>query len=112
LGNNPWYGDLGISFSLDNFNTLFDKLHDGINLAPLTAVSICHLPLDQAQGVDGGTADYTDRYTFNDDSGDLVMEAVGYVNGDHSPQNHDIMKASALAWCLIHKNAVWEPVVV
>jgi hypothetical protein len=65
-------------------------------------------------GVDGGTADYTDRYTFDDDASDLVMEVVGYVNGDHSPQNHDIMKASALAWCLdriedlaSHREQVW-----
>ena len=106
LGNNPWYVDSGVSFSLDNFNALFDKLHDGVDRAPLTAVSICHLPSDQAQGVDGGTADYTDRYTFDDDASDLVMEAVGYVNGDHSPQNHDIMKASALAWCLDRKQFI------
>jgi hypothetical protein len=31
LANNPWYVDSGVSFSLDNFNALFDKLHDGID---------------------------------------------------------------------------------
>jgi hypothetical protein len=101
LAYNPWYAESGVSFSPDNLNALFDKMHSGVVRALLAAVTLCHLPADQAYGVEGGTADYMDQFISGEAEGnDVVMEAVGYVNGDHLPQNLSIMKASVLAWCL------------
>ena len=44
------------------------------------------------------------------DSHDLLVESVGYTEGDHSPANLYVMKASALAWCLgcNHFMQVWS----
>jgi hypothetical protein len=58
--------------------------------------------------VEGGMADYTDKneYVNSKDNSDVVMEAVSYTTGDRSPQNYQIMKASALAWCLSRKKFI------
>jgi hypothetical protein len=70
-------------------------------------VTLCHLPAKDAHGIDGGTVDFTEcTVPDDDDGGNMVMEAVGYVNGDRSPHNPSIMNTSALAWCLDHKQFV------
>ena len=43
---------------------------------------------------------YVDEYHPEDNNDDLVMEAVGYTAGDHTPANYRLMKVAVLAHCL------------
>jgi hypothetical protein len=78
-----------------------------LDSASLKSVNICHLPSEHSDSEDGGTSDYTGWHQDEALSiEELAMEAVRYVNGDWSSQSHNIVKATALAWCLDCKNAV------
>ena len=108
LTKNMWYQTSGVAFSPENFNNMFSDEDEGTDEAVPHAVDICWLPEEKAKDVEGANADYTDRneYTCSGDNEDVVMEAVGYAAGDRTPQNYNIMKASALAWCLSRKKFI------
>ncbi|KAF8193071.1 hypothetical protein K438DRAFT_1450659, partial [Mycena galopus ATCC 62051] len=107
LRRNPLYSSAGLIYSRDNLNGIFDGPDDeGVP----RAVELCCLP-ESALDFNG----YADRGINTEDeppqpggldSGETVMEAVGYVVGERSAKDLRDMKASAVAWCLDKKNFV------
>jgi Helitron helicase-like domain at N-terminus/PIF1-like helicase len=102
LSRNRWYRSSGVVFSQKNMEAIFDGRNPSDGSDVPAGVEIYHLPDDD--NVRRTETDYTGRTdSIDQEDGDLVMEAVGYVTGDRSPQNYRIMKAGALAWCLDRK---------
>lgn len=111
LEENPFYRAAGISFSQDNLDDLLEPRFSNADCGILRAANTGFTEISEA--IRSGTSDYTDRYsdlnptpTDVDASGsesysqsELLMESVGYTDGDHTPQNYLVMKAKALAWC-------------
>lgn len=96
---NPYYMG-SVSFSQRNLDALFAEDDADRDAAIPQAVHIAHLPLDEA--VRSATSDYTDRNEglIPSSEGDgILVDAVGYTDGDHTPQNYLEMKTRALALC-------------
>jgi len=93
----------GLQFSQSNLDALFDQGEDE-GLA--SSVHVGHLPHNDA--VEGATSDYTPRnidleslHSTVDD--EILMENVGYTDGDDSPASYHAMKEAALRHCLQSK---------
>jgi hypothetical protein len=103
---NTWYKKAGTSYSQSNMDNLFSPGNANKDEVIPEAVEIANLPSTEFDGLSAACADYTDRNIADDsETGSpneegLVMEAVGYTDGDRSPQSYEKMKAKALAWCL------------
>lgn len=100
LTKNPYYRDGGTEFSQENFDALFAPEDARRQKAIPQSVELGFLQLDEA--VRSSTSDYTDRYAFlgnTEGSDEILMEPVGYTDGDHTPQNYTDMKVKALSWC-------------
>jgi len=68
------------------------------------AVQICSLP--QADNI-LEVEDFNDRYaTELQTDSELVVESVGYAAGDNTTENHQTMKARAIAHCLDRKKFI------
>ncbi|KAJ6567508.1 hypothetical protein B0H10DRAFT_2168958 [Mycena sp. CBHHK59/15] len=121
LSENSMYLDAGVEFSAENLDSLFppESRHDDV--AVPRGIELASLPA--AEGVEAATAAYANRRETGADPAnalrppaqydnlpvprdDIVMEAVGYIVGDSTPQDYDKMKASALAWCLDKKKYI------
>ncbi|KAH7908086.1 hypothetical protein BJ138DRAFT_983955, partial [Hygrophoropsis aurantiaca] len=96
--NNRWYRSQNVRVSESNIDDLYDG--DGDFGVP-RAVELCFLP-DERPANASASADYTDRgENLQRGEGDpFLLESVGYTDGDHSPVNYRLMKATALARCL------------
>lgn len=106
IANNPWYIAGGTAFSRANFDDLFHPRDGSNDVGLLRAVEIAHLPGTIGRVEEVG---YTDRNDIQEDDGnfdELLMEYVGYTEGDRTPQNYRQMKAVALAWCLDSKKFI------
>ncbi|KAG8942843.1 hypothetical protein FRC04_003474 [Tulasnella sp. 424] len=101
LTKNPFYRDTGTRFSQPNYDALFAPEDVHRQIAIPQSVELGFLQLDEA--VRSSTSDYTDRYqsldNLPDESDELLMEPIGYTDGDHTPQNYTDMKVKALSWC-------------
>ncbi|KIO26436.1 hypothetical protein M407DRAFT_41811, partial [Tulasnella calospora MUT 4182] len=101
LTKNPYYREAGTEFSQENFDALFSSNDSNRQKAFPQSVELGFLQLDEA--VRSSTCDYTDRYetlgSAPDDPDEILMEPVGYTDGDHTPQNYTDMKVKALSWC-------------
>lgn len=109
IEHNPWYSAGGTAFSQANFDDLFHPRDGANDVGFLRAVDIAHLPVNISSTVGHDTATgYTDRNDVEELEGvdELLMEYVGYTEGDRTPQNYRQMKAVALAWCLDGKKFV------
>ena len=100
LDNNPHYTPVnGFGFSEENLNRLFD---DGVNEGVPSSVHIGHIPSNDAIQI--STSDYTPRNNSDGlvptESDELLMENVGYTEGDDSPLSYHTMKEIALQRCL------------
>lgn len=103
LEHNPHYTpSTAFQFSANNFQNLLDG---GTDEGVPCYVQIGQIPLDDA--VAAATSDYTprnvDTYTASDvntASEDVLMENVGYTEGDGSPIAYHAMKTKALQHCL------------
>jgi len=102
LSCNPHYRAIGdVAFSQSNLDNLFEG--SGDEGVPAVA-EIGHIRINDA--IDGATCDYTPR---NIDSAvesgedELLLENVGYTDGDCSPMNYRDMKSVALEVCLMGK---------
>ncbi|KAJ7730794.1 hypothetical protein B0H16DRAFT_1329754, partial [Mycena metata] len=106
LENNPHYSRLeGFKgYSSDNLNRLFDAADAGEDEAVPSSIHIGHLVPNDA--VNSATADYTRRnldenpIAYGDE---VLLENVGYTEGDHSPKNFRDMKMLAVERCLAGK---------
>jgi hypothetical protein len=87
LACNTWYKGSGVTFSPSNFAALFDDNACDTDSHVPHGVELYHLPMTDASS--SKVPDYIGRYSDVDNGADseLVMEAVGYVAGDRSPQN-------------------------
>ncbi|KIJ58690.1 hypothetical protein HYDPIDRAFT_33933 [Hydnomerulius pinastri MD-312] len=105
--HNAWYWSAGVVVDEDNIDDLYAG--DGEQSVP-QAVEICFLPSGTPDA--DATAGYTDRNISADDREDegdpedMLIEAIGYTEGDHTPENFKLMKATALARCLDGKRYV------
>ncbi|KDQ51994.1 hypothetical protein JAAARDRAFT_139448 [Jaapia argillacea MUCL 33604] len=103
--HNRWYRLSETRFSQKNLDDLFSERDMDQDEAIPQDVEISFLPTnDRDQFVNHGF-DWTDRCgddrnEAEADNNVLVMEAVGYTAGEHTPENYCIMKAKVLAWCL------------
>lgn len=86
-------------YSEENLNNLFDD-SEGERIP--SAVHIGYIPLNEA--MESTVADYTSRNVDesgpNHDYDDLLMENVGFTDGDNSPMAYSSMKTLALEHCL------------
>lgn len=101
ISENPHYQPTGTfsGFSRENLDALFEAPDEGIP----TSVQIGHLPMNDA--VAGATSDYTPRNEDNVATTDeVLMENVGYTDGDDTPQSYRAMKIAALGHCLQGKS--------
>ncbi|KAG2079451.1 uncharacterized protein F5147DRAFT_749549 [Suillus discolor] len=73
-----------------NMDSLFDNVDADVDCSVPATLEVCHLP----RGVD---------VPEDDASEDIVMEAVGFTQGDHSSQSREKMKLHALAYVLDRK---------
>lgn len=105
---NPWYSAGGAMFSRENFDDLFHPSDSDTDMGLLKSVELAHLPSEAEGGSGSGNADYTDRSAPDDSDQptDVVMDVVGYTEGDRTPQNYRHMKAVALAWCTDRKKYI------
>ncbi|KAG1743516.1 hypothetical protein EDB19DRAFT_1894737 [Suillus lakei] len=95
IDNNPWYQKSGVAYSQQNMDALFDDVDLDIDCSVPTALEICHLPQDSEIALNHEANNIT--------PGDIVMEAVGFTQGDHSSQSREKMKLHALAYVLDQK---------
>ncbi|KIM21784.1 hypothetical protein M408DRAFT_80020, partial [Serendipita vermifera MAFF 305830] len=105
--NNPHYAPSDTFSGLDeaNLNALNTEAIDLDNDFTPAAIEIAQLDPSKAQGELDVTADYTNRNDAENDEGiaesaDLLIENVGYTDGDTSPQNFTLMKLKAMRHCL------------
>ncbi|PPQ86017.1 hypothetical protein CVT26_012561, partial [Gymnopilus dilepis] len=103
MENNPHYspGD-NLSYSQENI----DAIHDSDEDADVpNNVAIGHLP--DHGSLDNINSDYTPRneeeWIPTNEVEDLMMENVGYTDGDNSPEAYSAMKILALQRCLSGK---------
>ncbi|PPQ81034.1 hypothetical protein CVT26_002879 [Gymnopilus dilepis] len=100
IANNPYYRpSADFSFSQSNLDSLFEECSDeGI----LSSVHIGYIPANDA--INAATSDYTlrnvDGSIEEQDEEDLLMENVGYTEGDDSPLSYQTMKNLAMERCL------------
>ena len=99
--NQHYQSDGGVTFSQSNLNGLFNGVADeGV---PIVA-EVGHIKVNEA--IDGATSDYTPRNlgtVVDEDEDELLIENVGYTDGDCSPMNYREMKSVALERCLMGK---------
>ena len=101
LSSNPYYRPTqNFRFSQDNLNALFDSTEE--EDVPVS-VTIGHLPMNDA--IAGSTSDYTSRneeddVSLNSAAEQILMENVGYTDGDDTPASYRAMKILALGHCL------------
>jgi hypothetical protein len=106
--NNPKYSPSDNFSGLDpqNLDALFPSEGVNDNESTPASVKIAHLDSSSEQGEFEVTADYTNRNdvdpqeTVTDDPSNLLMENVGYTNGDTSPHNYTQMKLRAIEHCV------------
>ncbi|KAG1784390.1 uncharacterized protein HD556DRAFT_1435457 [Suillus plorans] len=103
ITHNPWYQHSGVSYSQDNMDALFDEADFDADTGVPHALAICHLPTEDQASPDAGFNSRDTHDTHGSDNGDLVMEPVGYTEGDHSSQSREKMKLHALTYILDHK---------
>ncbi|KAJ6601227.1 hypothetical protein DFH09DRAFT_901102, partial [Mycena vulgaris] len=118
LKENSFYVDAGIEFSKTNFNALFSETDKDQDIAVLNGVELRCLPDpkgslntsshaergDNPSNREVGNVDEMEESVLRRD--EVVMEAVGYTIGEHTPRDYDNMKKSALAWCLDKKQYI------
>ncbi|KAG1851201.1 hypothetical protein C8R48DRAFT_750015 [Suillus tomentosus] len=109
ITHNPWYQHSGVSYSQDNMDALFDEADFDADTGVLHALAICHLLTEDQASPDAGFNSRDTHDTHGSDSGDLVMEPVGYTEGDHSSQSREKMKLHALAYVLDRKKFLFDP---
>ncbi|KIM23874.1 hypothetical protein M408DRAFT_76702, partial [Serendipita vermifera MAFF 305830] len=105
--NNPHYAisDSFTGFSAENLDLLSpEHAEDDEDFTPAT-VEVAHLDPTTSIGEFDVTADYTNRndadpHESSAEDGDLLIENVGYTDGDMSPANYNIMKLQAVQHCL------------
>ncbi|KAG2084536.1 uncharacterized protein F5147DRAFT_748796 [Suillus discolor] len=97
ITNNPWYQKSGVAYSPRNMDSLFDNVDADVDCSVPATLEVCHLPRG------GDTPDSTFDVPEDDASEDIVMEAVGFTQGDHSSQSREKMKLHALAYVLDRK---------
>ena len=101
LINNPHYKpDGSFQFSPDNLDALF-AAEDEEAIPNSVYVGV----IDTNDALEASISDYTDRNAATDTSHDdeLLMENVGYTDGDDTPANYRAMKAGALEHCISGK---------
>ncbi|KIM23130.1 hypothetical protein M408DRAFT_77987 [Serendipita vermifera MAFF 305830] len=107
INNNPHYAisDLFTGFSAENLDSLsLEQVENDEEFTPAN-IEIAHLDPTTSIGEIDVTADYTNRNDADpqDDSAgnsDLLIENVGYTDGDTSPANYNLMKLQAVQHCL------------
>ena len=121
LTNNSWYRASGVTFNPDNLVALYTEQFEGDEGSPCSetfgipaAIDLCCLPkspisethstTQQDTRVDDGYVEREDAFVSSSD--EMLMEAVGYTDGDYTPKNFRSMKANALSWCLDGKKFV------
>jgi len=101
LSNNPYYmPDNTFSFSPDNLDALLaTEEEEAIPNSVYVGL------IDTNDALEASISDYTDRNAATDSSHDdeLLIENVGYTDGDDTPANYRAMKASALEHCISGK---------
>ncbi|KAG2148943.1 hypothetical protein DEU56DRAFT_926810 [Suillus clintonianus] len=105
IDNNPWYQRSGVVYSQVNMDALFEEIDRDVDTGVPRALAICHLPSENRETTDEGFSSRDADETHNGDVevGDIVMESVGYTEGDHSSISREKMKLHALAYVLDHK---------
>ncbi|KAJ7155908.1 hypothetical protein C8R43DRAFT_822951, partial [Mycena crocata] len=108
LSNNKHYIASGVAFSRDNLDDLFPEKSEE---AFPQAVDICCLPetsdpVAETYADRGDQSAQAKKLDTIEDDGSLVVEAVGYIVGENTPNDQRNMKASAVAWCLDKKNFI------
>ncbi|KAH7905483.1 hypothetical protein BJ138DRAFT_1175181, partial [Hygrophoropsis aurantiaca] len=100
--NNPFFREAEVTFSQEHMDDLFVEGDKNNDVAVPRGVEITHLGDQEAVGLEGSAADYTQRAdAITEDLTDLIMESVTYTSGDHAT-NRNVMKARALSWALSH----------
>ena len=103
LANNKHYSEQeNIHFDQKNLEALFDGNED------VGVPAVAELGQVKMTGaIENLTSDYTprniDSSTICDLEDEIMIENVGYTDGDHSPVNYREMKALALERCLLGK---------
>ncbi|KIO04909.1 hypothetical protein M404DRAFT_142351, partial [Pisolithus tinctorius Marx 270] len=92
IAENQWYKLWGVRFDHANLESLLQGCED---VVPVQGMQITHL-LSSSSDVNGSDHDWHDL------CGELVMENVAYMMGDHSSQSCQTMKAQAMAHALGH----------
>ncbi|KAG2744810.1 hypothetical protein P692DRAFT_201841410 [Suillus brevipes Sb2] len=105
IESNFWYQHSGMVYSQANMDALFDEVDREADVSLPRALAMCHLPTGGQASTEEG---FSDRYVEDTHSGpvqisDIVMESVGYTEGDHSAQSREKMKLHALAHVLDRK---------
>ncbi|KAG0701016.1 hypothetical protein DFH29DRAFT_1052643 [Suillus ampliporus] len=106
IAHNPWYQKSGVVYSQKNLDALFDDVDSDIDCGVPKSLEICHLPKasEDQHSVNDGGVQLRDIDTSNDVApGDIVMEAVGFTQGDYSSPSREKMKLHALAHVLDRK---------
>lgn len=101
LENNDHYKeDETFSFSPSNLDSLFES---SVDEDLPSSVYVGTLEANDALAV--STSDYTERNAdaLGQECDELLMENVGYTDGDDTPANYRAMKTSALEHCLAGK---------
>jgi hypothetical protein len=101
LNSNPHYkptADFG--FSRENLDALLDEEEEGV------PGSVDIGLLSENEALKFSTSDYTERNVdgeVDSDCDEVLMENVGYTEGDNTPDNYRAMKTAALQRCLSGK---------
>ncbi|KAJ6608356.1 hypothetical protein B0H10DRAFT_2166596 [Mycena sp. CBHHK59/15] len=82
-----------VCFSPENLSDLLKKDADDQDIGVPQGAELSYLP-DEHHGPGSLDPDT------------VIMEAMGYTAGEHTPQDYKNMKASAVAWCLDKKNFI------
>ncbi|KAG1878161.1 hypothetical protein F4604DRAFT_1923720 [Suillus subluteus] len=103
IANNPWYQKSNVAYSQKNMDMLFDKADAELNCSVPAALDICYLPANSDVQHESNFDGLELRDIGESSSGEIVMEAVGFTQGDHSSQSREKMKLHALAHVLDQK---------
>lgn len=106
IENNPWYQKSDVVYSQENMDALFDNVDAGLDCSVPIALEVCHLSKDSDDQYTlnhGGPVECDIEPSSDVVAGDIVMDAVGYTEGDYSSQSREKMKLHALAHVLDQK---------
>ncbi|KAG1871359.1 hypothetical protein DFJ58DRAFT_837310 [Suillus subalutaceus] len=92
-----------ITYSQKNMDMLFKEADADMNCSVPAALEVCHLPAEGDVHHEPNFDALESHDMREPASGEIIMEAVGFTQGDHSLKSKEKMKLHALAHVLDQK---------